>query len=270
MTEHVGLLGYPVAHSISPAIHNAAFAALGLDWHYDLLPIPPDQLADEVPRLLDTGYRGFNVTIPHKRAAFELPQVASISPAAQAIGAVNTLISRPDGTLAADNTDWRAFARVTEWLDIPLDETPCLVLGTGGSAKAVIYALQQGNAKSITQVSRNPAGCPEIIGYDDLADLEHEGYYIVNCTPVGMHPQTDAAPWPESVPIPPLSTIHDLVYNPTPTKLVRDAHAQHIRAFNGTDMLVLQGAFAFELWTGQEPPLRVMGDAAVAALNGEK
>ncbi len=267
MTERVGLLGHPVAHSISPVMHNAAFAALGLDWRYDLLPVPPDKFTDAVTRLLEAGYRGFNVTIPHKQAAFNLPQITTVTPAARAIGAVNTLIANPDGTLIADNTDWHGFARVTATTGIVLEQTPCLVLGTGGSARAVIYALKQGGARSITQVSRDPGGRPGVIGYAELANLAHDGYYIINCTPVGMHPHVDESPWPDAIPIPPLSIVHDLVYNPNPTRFVRDARAKRIEALNGLDMLIQQGALAFERWTGQEAPLDVMAGAARTALH---
>lgn len=270
MTERVGLLGYPVAHSVSPPMHNAAFAALGLDWHYDLLPVPPENFADEVAQRTTAGYRGFNVTIPHKQAAFALPQVVAITPAAQAIGAVNTLVVGPDGTLTADNTDWQAFARVIEQRDLPVGQMPSLVLGTGGSAQAVIYALQQAGALSITQVSRDPAGRPGVIGYGDLARLQNAGYVVINCTPVGMHPDVNRMPWGDGIPIPPLSVVYDLVYNPDPTKLVRRARERdRIRAFTGLDMLVWQGAFAFEQWTGQPAPFDIMFAAAEAALKGD-
>lgn len=269
MTERVGLLGWPVAHSVSPAMHNAAFAALGLDWRYDLLPVAPDRFAHEVARLVAGGYRGLNVTIPHKRAALALSQIASVAPAAQAIGAVNTLTVQPDGTLAADNTDWRGFTRALEQHSVPVQDARCLVLGTGGSARAVIYALAQGGARSVTQVSRDPSTSPSAIGYDALAALGGAEYTIINCTPVGMHPDTDRSPWPDSVPFPPRSTVYDLVYNPDPTRLVREARAQGMRACTGLDMLVWQGVYAFALWTGHTPPFDVMFRAAQAALYGE-
>lgn len=269
MTERVGLLGWPVAHSVSPAMHNAAFAALGLDWHYDLLPVAPERFPDEVARLVAARYRGFNVTIPHKRAALALPQIAAVTPAAQAIGAVNTLTVQPDGTLAADNTDWRGFLRALEQYNVPVEDAPCLVLGTGGSASAVIYALEQGSARSVTLVSRDPARTPGAIGYDALAALDGAGYSIINCTPVGMHPYVDRSPWPHDVPFPPRSTVVDLVYNPDPTRLVREARARGMRAHTGLDMLVWQGVYAFALWTGQTPPSEVMFRAAQAALYGE-
>lgn len=269
MTERVGLLGWPVAHSVSPAMHNAAFAALGLDWQYDLLPVPPERFANEVARLVAEGYRGFNVTIPHKRAALMLPQIAAVTPAAQAIGAVNTLTVQPDGTLAAANTDWRGFTQALEQHSVPVEGAPCLVLGTGGSARAVIYALEQGGARSITLVSRDPARRPGAIGYDALAALDGAGYTIINCTPVGMHPDADRSPWPDGVPFPPRSTVYDLVYNPDPTRLVREARAQGMRAHAGLDMLVWQGVYAFALWAGHTPPFEVMCRAAQAALYGE-
>ena len=182
MTERAGLIGWPVAHSVSPAMHNAAFGALGLDWQYDLLPAPPERFAAAVAAWVAAGYRGFNVTIPHKGAALRLPQVRVISPAAEAIGAANTLTVEPDGSLAADNTDWRGFADDLAAGGIAVEGARCLVLGTGGSARAVIYALRAGcgshhgdqpqpAARRRRRIRRSGSGWP-------TADLS-------NCTPAG-------------------------------------------------------------------------------------
>jgi shikimate dehydrogenase len=268
MTERVGLFGWPVAHSISPAMHNAAFQTLGLDWCYDLLPVPPEQFAAEVARLIAAGYRGYNVTIPHKQAAFKLSQVSVITPAAAAIGAVNTLIVEPDGTLTADNTDWRGFLRDLTDHGVAVSGAECLVLGTGGSARGIVYALAQGGAKSITQVSRTPAGRDGIIGYDNLAGTAPD--LIVNCTPVGMSPRVEFSPWPETVPFPPGAVLYDLVYNPPATRLLDYAHASGARTINGLGMLVWQGALAFEQWTGITPPVDVMERTARSAFGGKR
>lgn len=273
MPERVGLLGWPVTHSVSPAMHNAAFRTLGLDWHYDLLPIPPDRFGEEVARLLTAGYRGFNVTIPHKAAALNLPQVKTVTPAARAIGAVNTLSVRPDGALHADNTDWRGFADDLCAHGVTVRGATCLVLGTGGSARAVVYALARRGAARIVLISRSGAegrslaGWP-IAGYDDLGMLAPAADLIVNCTPVGMFPRADESPWPEGTPFPARATLYDLVYNPPVTALMRRAEAAGARVIGGLGMLVRQGALAFEQWVGIAPPLAIMTEAAQAALAG--
>lgn len=266
MTERAGLIGWPVAHSVSPAMHNAAFGALGLDWQYDLLPAPPERFAAAVAAWVAAGYRGFNVTIPHKGAALRLPQVRAISPAAEAIGAANTLTVEPDGSLAADNTDWRGFADDLAAGGITVEGARCLVLGTGGSARAVIYALRAGGAAAITAISREPGGRDGAAGYGDLARLAPSADLVVNCTPAGMSPDVAASPWPEDVPFPGGAALVDLIYNPPVTRLMADAQAAGARTVGGLGMLVRQGALAFERWTGIAPPLAIMLEAARHAL----
>jgi shikimate dehydrogenase len=267
MTERVGLLGWPVEHSVSPAMHNAAFAALGLDWQYDLLPVPPSKLEAEIRRLIkEEGYRGFNVTVPHKQAAFRLPRMCEISPAANAIGAVNTLVVQPDGDMMdGENTDWRGFAIDLDEHEIQIAGARCLILGSGGSAQAVVYALGQGGAESVTLVSRRPSK-PGEISYNDLGDVAPTVDLIINCTPVGMSPDVDRSPWPEDVPFPPEAVLYDLVYNPPFTRLMVQAESAGVDVTGGLGMLVWQGALAFELWTGIKPPVDVMTEAAREAL----
>ncbi len=273
MTERVGLLGWPVTHSVSPAMHNAAFRALGLDWRYDLLPVPSDRFAGEVTRLLAAGYRGFNVTIPHKGAALALPQVNTVTAAARAIGAVNTLVVQPDGSLHADNTDWQGFADDVRAHGVTVAGANCLVLGTGGSARAVVYALTHLGAARIALISRAGAdgralaGWP-VAGYSDLMALAPAADLIVNCTPAGMFPRVDESPWPEGVPFPPRAVLYDLIYNPPVTRLMRQAEEAGTRALGGLGMLVRQGALSFAQWVGIAPPLAIMAEAAQAALAG--
>lgn len=267
MTERVGLLGWPVSHSVSPAMHNAAFDALGLDWRYDLLPVRPTEFAGSVARLIKReGYRGFNVTIPHKLAAFALTQVSAFSPGARAIGAVNTLVMGADGAWSADNTDWTGFAADLAALDVPIEGTTCLVLGTGGSSQAVVYALQQYGARRIVQVSRTPGRTAGVIGYGELAQHAPAADLVINCTPVGMSPDTDQSPWPAEVSFPKQAVLYDLVYNPARTALMQQALAAGARAYNGLGMLVRQGALSFEQWTGITPPTEIMTRAALQAL----
>ena len=266
MTERVGLLGWPVEHSVSAAMHNAAFASLGLDWRYELLPVSPEKLGEGVRRWLDEGYRGFNVTIPHKQAVLDLPLIATVSPAAQAIGAANTLISTDDGTLVAENTDWQGFLRDLFAHEVDPADQFCLLLGTGGSSRAVAYALNKRGAGRVLAVSRQPDEQRGMIGYDALAHYAPQADLIVNCTPVGMHPDVDASPWPEDVAFPSDAVLVDLIYNPLETALMRQAKAAGARAFNGLGMLVWQGALAFDLWTEQLPSVEVMTGAAHVAM----
>lgn len=267
-TVKIGLLGWPVAHSVSPAMHNAAFRATKLNWQYEALPVPPERLADEVTRYIGEGYRGFNVTIPHKHAALSLPQIADISPAAAAIGAANTLAAQPDGALSAHNTDWEGFTRDLRMYRVQPDQLNCLVLGTGGSADAVVYALEQMHARSITRVSRTPDKRPGVISYDALADVAPSANLVVNCTPLGMAPDVDRSPWPDDVPLPDHALLYDLVYNPPLTALMRRFQRAGLRVFGGLGMLVWQGALAWPHWTETPPPVDIMFAAARAALKG--
>ena len=270
MTEQVGLLGWPVAHSISPALHNAAFAALGLDWRYSLIPAAPDELHETITRHVADGWRGFNVTIPHKQAIMDHPLVRTISPAAQTIGAGNTLVVGPDGSLTVDNTDWAGFLADLRAHEIDPAGRNCVILGTGGSAKGVRYALEQAGAAQVTQINRNPgdrAGTEgNIVGYNELPRLAQPGALIVNCTPLGMWPEIDRSPWPDDVPISPDLVLYDLVYNPSLTRLMRQIRAAGGRAVGGLGMLVQQGALAQVQWTGIAPPVDVMAAAARAAM----
>lgn len=268
MTEKVGLLGWPVAHSVSPAMHNAAFAALGLDWQYDLLPVPPGDLVMQLGRLLDAGYRGFNVTVPHKHAVMSAPHIAEVDPVAREIGAVNTLGLHPEGGLSASNTDWRGFSADLAANAIRVEGSDCIVLGTGGSSRAVTFALRRGGARRVHRVSRAPDDSPDVLGYDELEAVIDDGdnLLIVNCTPLGMHPNIDASPWPEGLPFPGRATLVDLIYNPPRTRLMSLAEDAGARTLGGLGMLVRQGALAFETWTDIAPPIDVMARAAREAL----
>jgi shikimate dehydrogenase len=277
-TKLVGIIGWPVAHSMSPAMHNAAFAALGLDWCYVALPVVPERIGEAVRGLLALSFAGANVTVPHKQAV--MAHLDRVSPAAQAIGAVNTIVIR-DGWLLGDNTDRPGFlASLREEKFDPAGRR-CAVLGAGGAARAVVYALASVGA-AVTVYNRTAARAESLardlaVSLPDaalrarplaaLGEIGAETDLLVNTTPLGTWPETEASPWPATLPLPPHLTVCDLVYNPPQTSLLAQAQAAGARAIGGLGMLVHQGVAAFEMWTGHRPPLEVMRQAALRQLS---
>jgi shikimate dehydrogenase len=249
LTALAGVLGWPVAHSRSPAMQNAAFRALGLDWHYVKLPVPPELFEQTVRALPASGYRGANVTIPHKLAAVELAD--SASEAARAIGAANTL-TFADGAIHADNTDAGGFLAA-------LGESPrgrsALVLGAGGAARAVVWALKDAGASDVAVWNRTAERAREL----DARAVERPGpaEIVVNATSVGLH-DDDLSSLPlDTVGTPQLAC--DLVYRPAgETPFAAWAARVGARVVDGLEVLVRQGALSFEIWTGREAPLDAM------------
>ncbi len=272
-TTVVGLIGYPVSHSFSPRMHNAAASAAGVDLVYVPLPVAPDSIREAVYGLRGLGMRGANVTIPHKQAV--MAYLDEIDEAARLIGAVNTIIIAEDGQLFGTNTDWLGFADDLAGVGISAENRQSIVLGAGGSARAVVYALIQQEADihlyarrlsqaqeladTFTESTRYPHITPHL--FTELPDLSTDQPLIINTTPLGMTPHVDNSPWPDQLPLPTECAVYDLVYNPTETKLMRQAHAANCHAVNGLGMLLRQGAAAFKLWTGVDPSLEVMGNA---------
>ncbi len=281
-TRLVGILGWPVAHSISPAMHNAAFTALGMDWRYVPLPVPPDQVPEAVRGLRALGFRGANVTVPHKQAV--MPYLDRWEPAAAAIGAVNTIVVQEDGELVGDNTDAAGFVADLEeqGVDLSTVET-ALVLGAGGAARAVVYGLAQAGVQRIVVLNRTRTRAQALLqdmaahfpdrtleaGHlpQDVGRFAGQAQLIVHCTTLGMHPRVDGLPWDEEVEFAPHQTVYDLVYTPSATRLLQLATADGARALNGLGMLVHQGAIAFRHWTGEAPPLEVMRRAVQIGLD---
>jgi shikimate dehydrogenase len=270
----LGLLGYPVSHSLSPRIQNAALKACGLEGEYSLFPVHPDDtqgLKDLISRVRSAEITGLNVTIPHKKNV--IPLLDELTPTAQAIGAVN-VISLREGKLIGHNTDASGFlSDLKKSLTTETQrhrDSNALVLGAGGSARSVVYALVNDGWK-VTIVSRRleqarqlissfPNYQLQITGWDlpNLQSLISNLLLIVNTTPVGMTPNTDQSPLPENMALPKDVFIYDLVYNPGQTKLVKDAHAQGLQAATGLGMLIEQAALSFEIWTGQDAPRETM------------
>jgi len=269
-TRLVGLMGWPISHSHSPAMHNAAFAALGLPWAYVPLPVPPGRAADAVRGLAALGFAGVNVTMPHKPAV--MPHLHEVTAAARAVGAVNTIIVRNDGSLLGDTTDGYGF--MADLAERGVEFTgPALVIGAGGAARSVTYALAEvgmavavcgletDQARHLCQVTTDALSLPPgrltaHIYPHALPELAPAARLIVNATSLGMC-DGDAAPWDPSVPFRPDQVVYDLVYH-RPTAFLARAAADGARTINGLGMLVHQGARSFELWTGQPAPVDVM------------
>lgn len=270
-TRLLGLLGWPVSHSFSPAMHNAAAAALGLNWAYVPLPVDPQDIEAAVRGLPALGFVGANVTVPHKQAV--LPFLDDVSEAASRIGAVNTILIE-DGRCRGDNTDWIGFLQDLAALGVSASGRDCLVLGAGGSARGIVYALQQahGRLHLLARRSEQAAALLNDMGLQEWAKagaLETlpevaanlRAPLIINTTPVGMWPHVEASIWPDDVTLPRGAFVYDLVYNPRETWLMSQAAAADCVCSNGLGMLVQQGAAAFALWTGQQPDAALMRQA---------
>ncbi|MFL5734078.1 MAG: shikimate dehydrogenase [Chloroflexia bacterium] len=276
-TQLIGLVGYPVDHSLSPAMHNAAFQECGLDYRYELLPTPPENFSRRIVNCLEEGFVGWNVTVPHKERI--LPYLHQRSDAVEATGACNTV--RVEGrTLVGFNTDPTGFtAGLEEAGDIP-SGAKAVLLGAGGAARAVAWALarigceviilsrRREQAESLAAALR--PSCPSPIIHRELtgAALTEElqtASLLVNCTPAGMWPHAEQSPLPEGTRLAPHLLVYDLVYRPRPTRLLSEAGAIGCRTQDGLAMLVHQGAAAFELWTGRQAPTSVMRQACLHA-----
>lgn len=258
-----GVLGHPVAHSRSPAIQNAAFAAAGLDWRYVKLPLLPELFEQTVRALPGSGYRGANVTIPYKRTALALADSASA--AATAIGAANTL-SFTDSGIEADNTDAGGFL---DALDRPVAGRRTLVLGAGGAGRAVAWALRESGAGEVAVWNRTPergAALAAELGVVHAERPTAETDLLVNATSVGLDravADTEALAELGLGAADPPETVVDLVYRAggEPTPVAGWASAGGSRVVDGLEVLVRQGARSFTLWTGVEAPVEAMRNA---------
>ena len=257
----LGVIGWPVAHSLSPRIQNAALTAAGLSHsRYPLLPVPPELLAEVLPGLPEAGFRGANVTIPHKEAALAL--ATDPTDRAVAIGATNTLVFADDGTVTADNTDAPALI---EALAEPLTGRSALVLGAGGSARAMVWALLDAGADSVAVWNRSPERAQRLCAELGSVPVTSAGHadVLVNCTSVGLDGSASLAGLPIGADeLGEYACVVDLVYSGSGTALTRAARAAGCRVVDGVDMLVGQGALSFERFTGRPAPRAVMSAAA--------
>ena len=287
--KRVGLIGYPLGHSISPALHQAAFAALGIEGRYETWETPPEALADRVNALRSEDVLGTNVTIPYKEAVIEL--LDGTTDLAAKSGAVNTIVNRA-GRLRGHNTDVIGFARALRQ-DAGFDArgARAAVLGAGGAGRAVALALLQADASPIFVADivpdraealveslrpLDPAGITLAWGYWDSGPFRQAlagCQLLVNCTPVGTRggDTEGQSPLPADL-IPGEILVFDLVYNPPETPLMAAARERGCRVISGLTMLVYQAAESFRLWTGRKPPTELMlraGRGALEAFAGQ-
>lgn len=282
----LAVLGHPIKHSISPAMHNAALAELARgdaaysDWRYFRFDVPPEELGRALDLLHAKGFFGVNLTVPHKVLAFGSPRVLEIDPAARPIGAINTL-RRHGAGWAGFNTDGHGLREgLRENLGVELAGADVILLGAGGAARgAAVECVQRGvkslwianrtreNLEALLEVVRSLGAVGVVArGFDPALPPSElpTGAVVINATSAGLK-VSDPLPL-ELAKVPRPSAVYDMIYNPPETALLAKARAEAIPAANGLSMLVHQGARALELWTGGEVPVAVMRSAARRAL----
>ena len=285
MTAKLGIIGYPIGHSISPIFQQAGLDHLGIDATYEKWEVSADDVGEFVAGLRAPGSLGINITVPHKQAV--IPFLDEVDEWATAAGAVNTIVNR-DGRLTGHNTDGPGFLRalLVETGYSP-DSTRALILGAGGAARGILLALARGGveslvianrtlerAETLAQLSKDNGVSAEAIPLSEdagsqgaLTQAAASAALIVNCTTVGMSHGPDEHGSPlSSAQIPGSAIVNDLVYNPMETPLLREAAAAGATTLGGLHMLVYQGVLSFQMWTGQEAPVEVMLRAATAEM----
>lgn len=274
-TVLLGVIGDPISHSKSPLMMNAAFRERQLNMAYAAFHVRSEQLPAAIQGARALGLRGLNVTIPHKEAV--IPLLDEWDESAQMIGAVNTIVN-DDGRLRGYNTDGLGYVRsLEEETGFQTRGKTVAVLGAGGAARAIVYALAKKGAQRLYIVNRTVERAHQLAAHfgaltdvqvcipEHLPLLADTVDLIVNTTSVGMSPHVDQCPLPSTDWLSHRHLVSDLIYNPPETKLMQHAIAQGARAHGGIGMLIYQGAYAFEYWTGQAAPVQVMR-AAVTEL----
>jgi shikimate dehydrogenase len=276
-TKLLGVIGHPVEHSLSPAMHNAALANLGLDYVYLPFPIAPENLEVAIAGFAAIGVVGFSVTIPHKQAI--MPLLSEITPLAQMIGAVNT-VSRQNNQWVGTNTDIEGFiAPLQTTYKQDWSQKVAVILGNGGAARAVVAGCHQLSFAKIHVVGRNVQRLQEFSNswsnspiaenlqvhqWEELSKLIPQANVLVNTTPIGMYPKVEESPLSgeEIANLPTSAIAYDLIYIPKPTQFLKQAEKQGAIAIDGLEMLVQQGVAALKIWLQQENlPVEVMRQA---------
>jgi len=276
-TRICGIIGDPVEHSVSPAMHNAAFSHLNLNYIYLPFQVDQESLAGAIEGIRSLNFRGVNVTIPHKSAV--IPYLDEIDTLAEGIGAVNTIVNE-NGILRGYNTDAPGFLHMLLLEGIDPSQKKFAILGAGGSAKAIAFILaDKGSQLTILNRHRERAERladtilntfrKEVVVRDltekNLKMTLEESEILINTTSVGMFPHSTEILVPPDILRPGLIVV-DIIYNPYRTRLLVEAEKRGLKTINGVDMLVAQGAIAFNLWTGKEAPQREMKSAVIRAL----
>lgn len=266
-TKLLGVIGYPVEHSLSPLMHNAAIAHLNLDYVYLPFEIAPSDLAVAIAGFRAIGLVGFNITIPHKQAI--VPLLSEISPVAQAVGAVNT-VWRKSGGWYGTNTDVAGFIAPLQDDNRNWTECMAVILGNGGAARAVVAGCLELGFSEIHVVGRSPQKLADfqsswdsplyIHPWEKLPQLLPSTSLLVNTTPMGMYPHVDESPVAAEVmaKLPQGAIAYDLIYSPNPTLFLQHAQAVGARAIDGLEMLIQQGAAALQMWLSQPVPVDIM------------
>jgi shikimate dehydrogenase len=278
-TKVCGILGDPVEHSLSPAMHNAAFKKVGLDYIYLPFHVTPGNLPGAIDGLKSLGLRGVNVTIPHKVSV--IPLLDELEPIAKNIGAVNTIVNN-NGYLKGYNTDAAGFLKSLSAKDIEPSGKKVVILGAGGVSRAISFILAEQGA-DIEILNRGPnieraqklsdnlsSNSKNKIRITPLSEINLKQALkrvdiLINATSVGMNPDTDNSLVPQEL-LKPGMVVFDAIYNPVKTKLLKDAEKTGATVVGGLDMLVWQGALAFELWTGIKAPVNTMMNTAASIL----
>ena len=271
-TKLLGVIGDPVEHSLSPVMHNSAIAHLGLDYIYLPLPVKRGDLEKAIAGFEAIGLVGFNITIPHKQAI--LPLLSAVSPAAQMVGAVNT-VWRTKGGWSGTNTDVEGFLAPLKTLGREWSQIAPVILGNGGAARAVVAGCAELGCPEILVVGRNQQKLEQfkqswadsslqatlkVYSWPELPGLVSATELLVNTTPVGMTPNVDQSPVDPAVieKLSPNAIAYDLIYTPNPTQFLKQTQSQGAIAIDGLEMLVQQGAAALQIWLQQPVPVDVM------------
>lgn len=287
MTMLFSIIGYPLAHALSPVIHNAAYQAMGLDAVYEGWETPPDEVGAAIERMrANDEHLGMNVTVPHKQAVMQF--LDEVEETAQAIGAVNTVEKR-NGRLIGHNTDRSGYIRSLIEAGCTIKGKSVLIVGYGGAERAIAYGLAEAGATAIAICGRRPQGIMEALAQlrstspfpmsleavsEDERDLRHAveaSDIVVNCTPIGMlHSGSEGtSPIPGHM-LQAGQWVSDAVYNPLETELLRLARERGAHPVDGLGMLIYQAVDAIRIWTGKDPPVEIMRSAAMKALGFEE
>lgn len=268
-TKMVGIIGWPLGHSLSPIMHNAAFEEMNLDYIYVPLPVQPNDLSQAIAGLKALGFVGANITIPHKVAI--IPYLDELDASAQFVGAVNTIVIK-EGKCIGYNTDGQGFIQSLLAKKVTIANKTVVILGAGGAARAVVCGLITNGIRQITIGTRNPLKAKEFAelfpDHRNIQGCDWNGScfttqlkqcdILINCTPIGMSSHREEELPINMIDLHPNAAVCDLIYNPPLTPLLASAKSRGHMVINGAGMLVEQGALAFELWTGEKPSRRVM------------